>query len=77
MVMSQREKSLNRKIKQLGLSTKIASSYGVREMTVSEKADIIKKTMNWKRAFKKEGKRLGPKTVLFRGRKYTNSGTLL
>ena len=75
--MSKKEKNLNYKIRKLGLSTRIASSSGVREMTVAEKSNLIKKTEKWIADFKKHGKPLGPKTVMFRGKKYTKHGVLI
>ena len=77
MVISKTERSLNKRLKSLGLPRKIASSSGSRELTQREKRFYIQKTIKWKRDFLKHGKVIGKKTVLFKGRKYTREGTLL
>ena len=72
------KRNLNVELKRLNLPRRIVIGFGgAREMTQLEKRRIISKTKKFKTDFKKEGKLLGKKIVLFRGKKFTKEGVLL
>lgn len=77
MVISKTQRELNKRLDSLDLPRTITTSRGTRKLTIAEKRKFISKTIKFNKAFKKEGKLIGKKTVLFRGRKFTRSGILI